>query len=147
MQQGLISQIDLMPSVLDYCGIPMPGADWRQKAQYSWGQVHDLAPYPGTSWIPLLKDLDAQIHGSVVIENDNPATGYNIRSLITQTHRVTVYPHSRDGELFDLANDPDELFNLWNKPEARNLKQRLIEELLSEYSAQTPFHPVPPWNS
>lgn len=146
-QQGLTSQIDLMPSVLDYCGVPMPGDDWRQKAKFEWGQMHDPCPYPGRSWMPLLRSPDAEIHDSVVIENDNPATGYHIRSLITRTHRLTIYPRTEDGELFDLVNDPGELFNLWERPESRDLKQRLIEKLLHEYCAQTPFYPVPPWNS
>jgi arylsulfatase len=29
VSEALISQIDLMPPVLDYCGVPMPGDEWR----------------------------------------------------------------------------------------------------------------------
>ena len=146
-QQALVSQIDLMPSVLDFCGVPLPGSDWQRATQFAWGQVHDLGLYPGRSWVPLLSDPDAQTHDRVVIENDNPPTGLRIRSLVTRTHRLAVYPGTQDGELFDLVNDPNELSNLWDEARARDLKQGLIQDLLDAYCAQTPFYPVPQGNA
>ena len=123
------------------------GTDWRENVRYTWAQEQDLYPYPGRSWMPLPGDPAATIHDSVVIENDNPATGFRIRSLITPRYRLTVYPGTGDGELFDLAADPNELVNLCDRTEAQAVRQELVEKLLNEYAAQTPFFPVPPWNS
>ncbi|MDA0321245.1 MAG: hypothetical protein O2923_00805 [Verrucomicrobia bacterium] len=63
---------------------------------------------------------------------------------MTATHRLTVYPGTDDGELFDLQNDPDDCFNLWYAPESAELKANLIVQLLHEYGRHTPFHPIPP---
>ena len=153
--EALIAQIDLMPSLLELCNVAMPGHDWQdQQTTFSaggdrmrWGQIEPLNLYPGRSWTGLLDGRAARIRDNVVIENDNPPTGYQIRALVTETHRLTVYPGSEDGELFDLVADPHELKNLWNAANAQALKHRLIAELLDAYSRHTPYHPVPPWNS
>ncbi|MBI2442271.1 MAG: sulfatase-like hydrolase/transferase [Lentisphaerae bacterium] len=145
---ALISQIDLLPSILDYCAIPAPGSNWTTKdGHFTWGQIQPLAVYPGKSWLKLLKGELPVTRTAVVIENNDLPTGYHIRCLVTEKHRLTIYPGTPDGELFDLSNDPDEAHNLWYRPEANALKNALIIELLHEYSRQTPFYPVPPWNS
>ncbi|MBI2438106.1 MAG: sulfatase-like hydrolase/transferase [Lentisphaerae bacterium] len=145
---ALISQIDLLPSILDYCAIPAPGSNWATKdGLFAWGQIQPLSVYPGKSWIKLLKGELSAIRAAVVIEDDDLPTGYHLRCLVTETHRLTIYPGTGDGELFDLCNDPDESHNLWYRPEANALKSALSVELLQEYSRQTPFYPVPPWNA
>jgi uncharacterized sulfatase len=83
----------------------------------------------------------------VVIECDDPTTGLRPRCLVTERHRITVYPGLPDGELFDLSDDPWELNNLWYEPAHRELRAELTARLLDEYSALTPMFPIPPWNS
>ncbi len=148
VSDALISQVDLMPSVLEYCAVPMPGSDWVEvETPFERGSVAPLHTHPGRSWLGLLDSSAARIRESVVIENDCPATGYRARCLVTDRYRLTVYPGTSDGELFDLSEDPDELHNLWYSPKHKNLKADLIAGLLSAYSLHTPFHPIPPWNS
>ena len=178
---ALVSQIDLMPGVLDLCGVPLPGTDWvTQEEPFERGFERPLELYPGRSWRGLLdgsatgeaarRSLALQEIGrthvvatggrgcdepsqeraareSVVIENDDPTSGYQARALVTPTHRITVYPGTQEGELFDLANDPDELHNLWHVPACAGLRADLVSRLLAEYSRRTPFYPIPPWNS
>ena len=145
---ALISHIDLLPGVLDCCGIPMPGSDWTEKeTPYERGAVQPLRTHPGRSWRPLLDGSAPNIRSSVVIENDDPTTGLRVRCLVTERYRLSVYPGSEHGELFDLAEDPDEVHNLWSRPEHAGLKADLIAALLSDYSLETPFYPIPPWNS
>jgi hypothetical protein len=52
---------------------------------------------------------------------------------VTPTHKVTTYTGHRApepyGELFDLANDPQELHNLWYSPAHAALRQEMIERL------------------
>ena len=56
-----------------------------------------------------------------------------VRTLVTPTHKITAYTGHRGpepyGELFDLANDPHELYNLWDDPAAQTLKRDLIVRL------------------
>jgi arylsulfatase A-like enzyme len=143
-----VAQVDLLPSVLDCCGIPLPGADWTGvKTSFERGSVTPLRLYPGESWLPLVHGRGGKTRSEVVIENDDPTTGCQVRCLVTDRHRLTVYPGTPDGELFDLAEDPDELSNLWYRPDRREPKAQLIARLLDSYARHTPSYPVPPWNS
>lgn len=146
--EALISQIDLFPSLADLCDIPLPGSDWAETpTPFSRGALRPMHPYPGLSWKGLLDGATGAIRSSVVIENDEPTSGYRARSLVTDSHRLTIYPGSGEGELFDLHQDPGEQFNLWFKPDNAPLRGELLTELLMAYSEATPWFPIPPWNS
>jgi len=146
VSDALTSQVDLFPSALELCGIPEPGADWvRAKTLYERGSVVPLQLRPGLSWRPVLEGTAHTLHEHVVIENDDPTTGLFARALVTPTHRLTVYPGTGEGELFDLMNDPGERCNLWAS-ELR-LRDKLIAELLDAYSRSTPAYPIPPGNA
>ena len=148
ISDALVSQIDLMPSILDYCGLSMPGSDWvKKETPFERGCVMPLHTHPGRSWMRLLEGSVSKIRNSVVIENDTYETGYNVRCLVTERYRLTIYPGTEHGELFDLVEDPDELFNLWYRDEYKALRSELVIRLLDEYSRYTPCYPVPPWNS
>jgi hypothetical protein len=68
-----------------------------------------------------------------LVENDEDYLGLRLRTLITSRHKLTTYTAHRGaepfGELFDLANDPNELQNLWHRPEYKQVKLELIQEL------------------
>ncbi len=70
---------------------------------------------------------------SVVIENDEDHLGLRLRTLVTPTHKITTYTGRRGaapfGELLDLHNDPQELYNLWSRPAHATLRCALIERL------------------
>lgn len=146
--ESLIAQIDMMPSLLDLCGITIPGSDWTTKeTPFARGAVQSLDMYPGKSWASLLRDPTATIRDSVVIENDDPTMGFQVRAMVTNRYRIAVYPGSEDGELFDLAHDPDEICNLWYDAAHASLRTHLVTQLLDRYSRETPWHPIPPWNA
>ena len=145
---ALVSQIDLMPGVLDLCGVPMPGADWvHQQTIYERGTVAPLSPYPGRSFAGLLDGSVARIHDGVIVENDDPTTGYQARALVTSDYRVTLYPGTPDGELFDLRHDPRELHNLWYDPAHAALRAEALARFADEYCRQTPWFPIPAGNA
>jgi hypothetical protein len=81
----------------------------------------------------LLADQVDTVQDSVVIENDEDYLGLRLRTLITQAHKITTYTGHRGpepyGELFDLANDPHELHNLWISRAHAKLRRQLIEQL------------------
>jgi arylsulfatase len=137
-----------IPTIVDFVGVPMPGQNWAQThTPFERGSVMDLLPYPGYSWVPLVGGTTSSIRETVVIENDDPTTGYRIRCLVTERYRLTVYPGTQHGELFDLQEDPWELHNLWYQKPYQQLKGDLIATLLDSYIRQTPLYPIPPWNS
>ena len=78
------------------------------------------------------------VQDAIIIENDEDYIGLRLRTLVTDTHQLTVYVgddgEQEYGELFDMDQDPGQLHNLWHDPAAqglkRELKVRLMEELI-----------------
>jgi arylsulfatase A-like enzyme len=114
---------------------------------FPWGESRPLDELPGRSVAGLLDGSAEAVREEVVIENDDPCSGLRPRMLVTDTHRLTIYPHTGEGELFDLRNDPHELYNLYDRPEAAALRTELTDRLLRAYSAETPLWPLPGWNA
>lgn len=131
---GLASHLDFVPTVCELTGVvppeygPPPGAEPEAKEQ--------LRPLPGRSLAPVIQGQAASVQDSVVIENDEDYLGLRLRTLVTPTHQLTLYVGEDGdepyGELFDLANDPGQLRNLWLDPGAQALKSRLKSRLLAE---------------
>ena len=113
---GLAASIDIAPTILERCGV---------------------LPYFGMQGRSFLSQIEGgtECRDSVLIEHEENKIypGFsgipNIRSLITRTHRLSVYKGHRSGELYDLANDPDETRDLWNEPEAAQAKSDLLYDL------------------
>ncbi|MEM9063314.1 MAG: sulfatase-like hydrolase/transferase [Pseudomonadota bacterium] len=53
----------------------------------------------------------------------------SLRTVRTRTHKMTVDLQSGAGELYDLANDPHELVNLFDDPAAKDIRARLEDYL------------------
>ena len=49
----------------------------------------------------------------ILVEDDDDIRHVNLRTLITERYKITVYSHQSYGELFDLQKDPQERENLW----------------------------------
>jgi arylsulfatase len=67
-----------------------------------------------------------------------------MRSLLTPSHRLSVYEGQEWGEIYDLVNDPDENHNLWDDPSSAALRQTLLHRLtlaMIRYSDSSP-HPT-----
>ena len=58
---------------------------------------------------------------------DSPPPSY-ATMYRTKQHKLSVYHGNDYGELYDLENDPDEHNNLWENPDAQNLKTQLIKD-------------------
>lgn len=143
-----VSQVDLLPTVLDWCGVEEPGARWAEApTPFERGSARPLRLRPGASLLPLARGEAGDPGRAVVIENDDPTTGFRVRTLVAGRYRLSVYPGTPDGELFDLAADPDELHNLWYRDDRQRLRAELTERLLNEYAEAAPLYPVPPWNA
>jgi len=97
-----------------------------------------LKPYwgiQGKSLLPAIRN-DARTHEQILIEfqDSAPRLGFAepafVRSLVTDTHRLTLYKGESWGELYDLVADPDETCNLWDEPSHSAIRARLTEALV-----------------
>lgn len=127
---GMASQIDFAPTILDLCGVPIP--EGRRPEEPEARCQRDS--WPGHSLMPQLLGRADKVRDHVVVENDEDYLGTVVRTLVTERHKLTVYSGHPDwGELFDRKSDPDELNNLWDAPDVQQLKARLMKELLYAY--------------
>ena len=51
------------------------------------------------------------------------------RCMVTATHKLIVRRGNVNNGIFDLEKDPYEMNNLWSKPEAADLQNRLVERM------------------
>jgi arylsulfatase A-like enzyme len=130
--EELASLVDVAPTVLDACGLPLAAL-----------------PGPGRSL------LDPGSGGAkfVIAENDRPVNGIQLlrgaypgfdttaidrrmRMLRTSRHKL-IWREGGPAELFDLERDPEELHDLWaREPELRSELQAQLDEWMSQN--QTP---------
>ena len=125
--QALASLLDFAPTILDLAGLDIPEGPSSPEAPMQ------PPAWPGQSLAPILTGTADSIQDSVIIENDEDYLGLRLRTLVTPTHKITTYTGHRGpesfGELFDLENDPHEIYNLWHHPDHATLKQDLITRL------------------
>jgi arylsulfatase len=124
---ALASLLDVPPTILELADVPIPEGFTSSEAP------QQPPAWPGRSLVPLLTGQTDAVQDSVVIENDEDYMGLRLRTLVTPTHKLTTYTGHRGpepyGELFDLADDPHELHNLWEDPAHATLRRELIEQL------------------
>jgi len=116
----MVLNIDLAPSLLDLCGVPLK------------------ANVQGRSWKPLLEGNHAGWRKSWYyeynFENEFPYTP-NVRGVRTEEWKYIHYPNGEGqkdtylAELYNIKNDPLETNNLIDKPEAQAILAELKREL------------------
>lgn len=114
---ALVSTIDIPATLLDFAG---------------------LAPFngmQGQALTPLVRGELREHRTHVLIEEDSQeiqlgwAVAPRVRTLVSQRYRITIYDASPEGELFDLAEDPHEMVNLWHDEDSASVRTELIERL------------------
>ena len=128
MHEGVVSLLDLAPTILDMAGAPIP---------YDLGPEPPEAPgappaWPGRSLVPVLTGDYTMPAAKALVEMDEDYLGFKMRTLVTERYRLTTYSGQPYGELFDLAGDPHELHNLWDDPGRRSLRDELRLLLLDK---------------
>lgn len=128
---ALVSSIDLAQTLLEAAGLP---------------PYHGMQ---GKSLMPLLEDPTQELRESLLIEEDEilDMAGLGVplrmRTLLTQTARLTLYDGADAGELFDLEKDPDELRNLFADRSAQAQRAALTERLSRLLMATADTAPIP----
>ncbi len=109
---ALQSLVDLVPTWLDYAGLPIGG------------QVQGISQWD------VWQGKEKNARDWCLVENRHQPRKIHLRTLVTDRYKITVYRERPEGELFDLAQDPDERNNLWDDPESQELKLRMMQQFL-----------------
>jgi arylsulfatase A-like enzyme len=120
----LQSTVDLAPTFLSAAGLPVPGLMQGYDQLPVWLEGQDAllsAPPSGRAQGAHVGPRD-----HVIVENRHQPTRLHLRTYIDQRYKLTVYRDGAHGELFDLAEDPDEVHNLWDDPASAALKGQLL---------------------
>ena len=103
---GLFSQIDMRPTLLGLVDLPIPSRlDGVSRTRRLSGDTSD-APH------------------AVVCEDTY------LTMLRTEQAKLVHYAGKDYGELYDLTSDPDELENLFHRPDSSAIRSRLETQLL-----------------
>ena len=109
-RSALGCSVDLMPTILELCGLAAP------------------AGVQGVSLAPAWQNPDFTPRDAVLIETDFE----NGLSRAVRTPRTLFTWHGLNtrGELYDLTNDPDCFENLWDHPQAADLQRQMMHQLI-----------------
>lgn len=100
------------------------------------GGVDAPAGVQGRDLTPVLDDPQVAVREAAVVEEDEPfdmamlRRPLRMRTLVSDTARLSVYAGSDTGELYDLVEDPDELVNRWHDPAWRDRRLELTDQLM-----------------
>jgi uncharacterized sulfatase len=105
---ALQSLVDLAPTFLAACGIPVPGL------------------MQGVDQMPVWRGASQSARDEVLVEFRLQPTKLHLRTYIDERYKITLYRDQVYGELFDLREDPDERRNRWDDAEYASIKCELL---------------------
>lgn len=108
MSSALQSQVDLAPTFLSACALPVPGLMQGLDQTAVWSGRRE------------------SVRDHAIIENRHNPTTVHLRTMVTGRFKITVYRNADYGELFDLEQDPGEVHNCWDDPAYGDIKARLL---------------------
>jgi arylsulfatase A-like enzyme len=128
---ALMGAIDMAPTILARAGLqPFNGVQ-------------------GRSFAPVVAGEATAHHPELVVEEEGqrPQVGFEgrvrMRSLVTDRYRLSLYDGVSWGEIYDLANDPDELVNLWDDAASTGLRAELVLRLAHKMIGLSETSPYP----
>lgn len=121
--QALANLVDLPGTILQLVGADVPD---------------DLQ---GVDLTPVLQGAADRVQDHTLIECRATASIYQ-QTLITAQHKLIMYEHTDEGELYDLAVDPDQYHNLWREPALQSVKAELLVQFVHrQMAAELPRPP------
>ena len=124
--QALINSVDLMPTMLALCGLPEPGSCAGRDLS---GAVLEDRETPQVESVYCEGRVANPPNAQPNPNNSDPRPW---RSIVTARHKLTVRGnYGAVDSLYDLQDDPYELRNLADVPEAKSMAGDLLAELRS----------------
>ena len=80
--------------------------------------------------MPMLTGESASIRDSVLVECVDDPRGLRLKTIVTDTRKLTWYYGHPYGELYDLEDDPGERVNQWNNASYASDKADLMRRIL-----------------
>ena len=111
---ALVSLADIAPTVLDFLKIKIPST------------------MTGVSQLNVMKGTADKVREHVFIENHFQMTKFYFKTYVNGRYKLSVDMNSNEGELFDLENDPNEMENLWDNPNYKDIKRELLLEFIQK---------------
>jgi uncharacterized sulfatase len=118
---SLQSMIDLAPTFLSACGLPVPGV------------------MQGVNQLEVWKGEAESARDMVISEFRHQPTTVHLRTYIEARYKLTVYRDQEYGELFDLQSDPNELHNLWDAPHSAEVRAEMLRKSLNSELKREPM--------
>jgi uncharacterized sulfatase len=112
VSSALQSQVDFAPTFLAAAGMEIPGL------------------MQGVSQLDVWRGKSPGARDHVICENRHEPTKVHLRTCVDARYKITVYRDHDYGEIFDLAEDPGELHNLWDSTEHASLKTELLHRFM-----------------
>lgn len=107
ISDSMQSLVDLAPTFLDFCNIKIPNK------------------MTGVSQKNVWSDKVLNVRNHIICEDHHEPTTIHLKTFVNKRYKLTVYYNHTYGELFDLQNDPNELNNLWDNENFKDLKMEL----------------------
>ncbi|MFC2099059.1 sulfatase [Bacteroidota bacterium] len=131
--EGMVQHTDILPTILELVGLDIPPGvqGYSQKpvltsettnTGYTWAYTESIG---SGEYHPEYFDSRGKRDKR---RNENPVNIYTIRNL---EWRITYHSGAGTGELYSLAEDPDEFVNLWNDPSYTDKRIELMEILMN----------------
>jgi arylsulfatase A-like enzyme len=120
VSENIQNLVDLAPTFLKAAGLEVPGSMTGVDQRATWAGGDAVRTWS-------------------VTENHHGTDVCHLRTYVNQRYKITVYKKWDDGELFDLQEDPGEVRNLWNDPDSRELKAKLLLEFMQATLSSEPM--------
>jgi len=139
-----VSQIDLVPTVLDLAGVPQP-EDPRSTPEHRRSLAPLSPSLPGESLTPVLLDGASPQRATALAEFDNNAysefENLQVRTFVTRDFKVCLYNPTGEILLFDRKNDPYEMSNLAKDPDYKDVLVDMLAGMVMEICRTEPRLP------
>ena len=121
--QALANLVDLPKTFLRLADVAVP-ENWQ-----------------GTDLSPVLQGQQPSVQDAVMIEMRPTEHHLNQHTLVTRQHKLVLYRHTDEGELYDLESDPNQYTNLWSQATHQDLRKNLLERLARLHMEREPHGP------
>ncbi|WP_269537188.1 sulfatase family protein [Cerasicoccus fimbriatus] len=118
---ALQSLVDIPVSFLKATGTRVPN-DWQ-----------------GVDQLPVWQGEQESARDHCIVEFRQQPTCIHLKTYVNERYKITVYYNQSYGEIYDLQEDPGEIKNLWDVPEAASLKMELLQKLIHAELGKEPM--------